>query len=280
MKNRVIIFGSTDTGQRIYKDIKDEAEVLFFVDEDNRIWGKKIHGIIVKNPEEIKNTDFDFIYIGVLTYYREAAALLEQMGIPRGKVISRYVEVPFYARIECLKSIRHMLDEDGIQNGSAAELGVYQGEFAKEINRIFPERNLYLFDTFEGFFEQDCNVEVERGYAEQNRKGYFSNTSEQLVLSKMKHPQMCHICRGFFPESADQIDEEFIFVNLDADLYAPTLAGLEYFYPRMVEGGVIMVHDYFSKAFFGAKAAVREYCSKNRIQYLPIGDTLSIAIRK
>ncbi len=223
---------------------------------------------------------FDYLYIGVLTYYKQVLALLKELGIPADKIIGRYVEIPTYARIECLKSIRLLLEEDGITNGAVAELGVYRGEFAKEINKVFPDRTLYLFDTFEGFAEQDCDTEVKKGYAEQNRAGYFSNTTEAMVMDKMEYPSMCRICKGFFPESTKGVEGEFCFVNLDADLYAPTLAGLDFFYPRMVKGGVILVHDYFSKAFHGVKDAVREWCDKNGIGYLPIGDTLSIAIRK
>ena len=118
------------------------------------------------------------------------------------------------------------------------------------------------------------------GYAEQNREGYFSNTTERIVLDKMIYPEMCEIRKGIFPGSAASLEEKFCFANLDADLYAPTLAGLEYFYPRMVDGGIILVHDYFSEAFHGVKDAVKKYCGEFRIGYLPIGDTLSVAIRK
>ena len=242
--------------------------------------GGPIEGIEVKEPGEILQTDFDSIYIGVLTYYEEVKSMLEELGVPAQKVIGRYVEIPTYARIECLKSIRQMLEEDGIVNGAVAELGVYQGEFAKEINRIFSDRKLYLFDTFEGFSPLDCGVEVERGYADRERAGYFSNTTEQMVLRKMPFPERVHICRGFFPDTTAGIEEKFAFVNLDADLYAPTLEGLKFFYPRMVEGGIILIHDYFSKAFKGVKDAVREYCKENKIVYLPIGDTLSVGIKR
>lgn len=40
-----------------------------------------------------------------------------------------------------------------------AELGVYKGKFAVEINKLFPYKKLYLFDTFEGFFSQDIDIE-------------------------------------------------------------------------------------------------------------------------
>jgi len=35
--------------------------------------------------------------------------------------------------------------------GSVAEVGVFRGDFAKRLNLLFPDKKLYLFDTFEGF---------------------------------------------------------------------------------------------------------------------------------
>lgn len=276
----VIIFGATDTGKRIYEEIKSEKHVIAFVDEDESKWDTEIDGIEVKDPKELPNMRFAYIYIGVLTYYQQVLALLKRIGVPADKIIGRYVEIPTYARIECLKSIYTLLEEDGVLEGAVAELGVYQGEFAKEINKVFYDRTFYLFDTFEGFSAGDCGTEIEKGYTEQNRTGYFSNTTEQMVMEKMKYPSMCRICKGIFPESADKVEDVFCFVNLDADLFAPTLAGLEFFYPRLAEGGIILIHDYFSKAFHGVKDAVIDFCSRNKIKYLPIGDTLSVAIRK
>jgi len=277
---KAVIFGAADTGKRIYEDIKDEVEIIAFVDEDERKWGGYIDDIIITQPQMLSQIEFDLIYIGIVTYYEEVRELLRKLEIPSDKIIGRYVEIPTYARIECLKSIKAMLDEEGVTIGAVAELGVFRGDFAKEINKVFCKNKLYLFDTFEGFTEQDCFIELEQGYTQQNRTGYFANTTEQIVMAKMQYPENCCICKGFFPESAKGIDDNFLFVNLDADLYAPTLAGLEFFYPRMVKGGIIFVHDYFSKSFFGAKGAVREFCKKQNISYLPIGDTLSIAIRK
>lgn len=36
-------------------------------------------------------------------------------------------------------------------NGSVAEAGVREGAFARYINKYFPTKKIYLFDTFEGF---------------------------------------------------------------------------------------------------------------------------------
>ena len=40
------------------------------------------------------------------------------------------------------------------------------------------------------------------------------------------------------------------------------------------------MHDFFSKAFFGVKDAVREFCEMQGCSFMPIGDTLSVGIRK
>jgi hypothetical protein len=57
------------------------------------------------------------------------------------------------------------------------------------------------------------------------------------------------------------------------------MAGLEYFYPRMVNGGILLVHDYFSEGYKGVKEAVKEFShKKRRIKLFPIGDGISIGI--
>ena len=39
-------------------------------------------------------------------------------------------------------------------------------------------------------------------------------------------------------------DMVFALVHLDCDLYAPMRAGLEFFYPKLVPGGFMIIHDY------------------------------------
>ena len=276
---KTIIYGSTDTGRRIYDEVKSSTDVICFVDDNPAMWGGQIAGKEIRSPEEIKEAEFDEVIIGVLTYHMEVLEKLLSYGVPKQKINELYVNIPTHARIEALRNVRWLVDEENIQ-GSVAELGVFRGEFAKEINLLFPDRTLYLFDTFEGFSEQDTNIEVEKKYASKDKAGYFANTSEEFVLSQMPHPEKCVIKKGFFPETIYGIEDTFSFVNLDADLYAPTVAGLDFFYSRLNPGGVIFVHDFFSKAFLGVKDAVREFCSREGIPFIPIGDTLSVAIRK
>ena len=52
---------------------------------------------------------------------------------------------------------------------------------------------------------------------------------------------------GNFPETAQGLESEhFALALIDVDKFEPTLAGLEFFYPRMVPGGYVFIHDYDS----------------------------------
>ena len=83
---KVIIFGAGDTGKRIYEDIKEKANVMFFVDEDDKKWNQIIvDGKVAKEPQRILDIEYDYIYVGVLTYYREVMELLGTLGVEIGR---------------------------------------------------------------------------------------------------------------------------------------------------------------------------------------------------
>jgi hypothetical protein len=63
---------------------------------------------------------------------------------------------------------------------------------------------------------------------------------------------------GLFPESAADVPEQqYCLAHFDVDLYDSTLACLEYFYPRMIPGGVMLSHDYGILA--GVEQAFQEF---------------------
>jgi len=165
----------------------------------------------------------------------------------------------------CAREIYHRNVE-----GSVAEVGVYKGDFASVLNELFPTKKLYLFDTFEGFNQKDSAKERENNFSTSTQD--FSHTSIEKVLQKMPFPHLCEIRKGYFPETAQNIEESFCFVSLDADLYQPIYTGLEYFYPRLSKGGYIFIDDYNNEYYKGSKEAVREFCGKHAISFVPIPD--------
>ncbi len=162
-------------------------------------------------------------------------------------------------------------------NGSIAELGVYKGDFAAALNDVFYDRKLFLFDTFEGFNENDIEAD-EKSNLSISSTTDFSDTSIDIVLRKMKYPENCIIKKGYFPHTTENVDEQFAFVSIDADLFNPTYSGLKFFYPRMTEGGYIFIHDYNNLRYKGVKEAVKKYCQENSIYYFPLSDTAGTAV--
>jgi O-methyltransferase len=162
--------------------------------------------------------------------------------------------------------------------GSLAELGVYRGCSARVIHHYLPERKLYLFDTFTGFDERDIR-------AERNVTGHkaeslsFSQTNIARALENIA-PQNknVQVFPGYFPESAPQFlsEETFAFVHLDADLYEPILAGLNYFYDRVVPGGFILAHDFNS--WPGSRRAVQEFFQNKPEIPIPMPDKSGSAV--
>jgi O-methyltransferase len=157
-------------------------------------------------------------------------------------------------------------------HGEMAELGVFRGETSRLIRKIEPDRPYHLFDTFEGFSHRDG--ELVRG---------FEDTAVDVVTRNIGNMAGVFIHKGYFPETALGLeDHRFAFVILDADLYKPLKAGLEFFYPRMTRGGYIFVHDYNWNGYdWGGKRAVDEFLSDKVEALIEIPDRWgSIVFRK
>ena len=158
--------------------------------------------------------------------------------------------------IRLLFLISNIQDLENI-DGAFAEVGVYKGHTAKIFNTLFPKRKFYLFDTFEGFEKSDFDSETEKRSSSDN----FDDTSLQSVKEYLAPKDNIIFCKGYFPDTTKFVEEgeTFALVHLDADLYNPIKAGLEYFYPRMQHHGIIIIHDYSSGAWPGVTKAVDEF---------------------
>lgn len=164
-----------------------------------------------------------------------------------------------YFRFRTFEFVARDIKERKIE-GSCAEVGVFRGDFSKYINKLFPEKTLFLFDTFEGFDANEIDKEISSGLTTEEARTAFNDTSIEFVKNVLPYPEKCIFRKGYFPETAEGLEKEkYAFVSIDVDLEDSIYAGLEYFYPRMSMGGVIFVHDYNNRFYFGVKKAIRRY---------------------
>lgn len=84
-------------------------------------------------------------------------------------------------------------------------------------------------------------------------------------MEPMPYPENIVIKKGFFPDTALNVKDFFCYVHLDMDIYQSTMDGLKFFWPRMVEQGIIMIDDYYNDHCPGVKKAVDEFCAANGI---------------
>jgi O-methyltransferase len=155
----------------------------------------------------------------------------------------------FWFQIERLKRLK--------VEGSFVELGVWQGETAKMIHEMDKARRLHLFDTFEGFDSKDLEKETNKDgrYTTDN----FSDTKLEEVKALFNESSNVYFYKGYFPETTiDLKDDKFALVHLDADLYKPTIDALNYFYPKLSPGGVVIIHDY-NHTWDGIRIALDEF---------------------
>jgi hypothetical protein len=163
--------------------------------------------------------------------------------------------------------------------GDLVELGAYKGHTATLLANMARKlgRTAYIMDTFEGFHTGDLNG-IDAAASSQS----FSDTSLEAVRAAVGEDNVRYV-KGYFPGTAHELpdDGRYCLVHIDCDLYAPIKSALEYFYPRTVPGGFLIIHDYSSLYWSGAEKAIDEFFADKPEAVLPLPDSAgSVAVRK
>lgn len=210
------------------------------------------------------NTEFQF---KLLSFYKDKKI------VDLIKSIKKEIDFAFYP-IEAFHVFSIANSQSRIK-GDMAEVGVYQGGSAKLICEAKKENKLHLFDTFEGLPEvSNQDTHFGKKYWE---TGEFNNTSLQGVKNYLSDYDNVKFYKGKFPETADSIEEtQFSFVHLDVDLYQSTIDCLNFFFPRMVTGGIILTHDYHTS---GVKRAFEEFFHDKKVPLLELSGSQCLVIK-
>lgn len=160
--------------------------------------------------------------------------------------------------------------------GEFAECGCWRGHSAYMIAKLIRDKGLtrdfYVFDSFEGGLsnkldeDKDLLATVDPEKVEKEKKAFYSTKKE--VADNLSQFQFVKLCKGWIPEPFGAAENKrFAFVNLDLDLYQPTKDSLEFFFPRLNQGGVIVIDDYATTDWPGIKKAVDQFLHKNRVKF-------------
>lgn len=144
--------------------------------------------------------------------------------------------------------------------GDIAECGVYRGGTAALLSSTLVEggvkdKQLHLFDTFAGMpttADKDPSS---------HQQGDFGDTSLEHVKNLLRDYPFVTFNPGFIPKTLDAVkDRKFAMAHIDVDLYQSTKDAFEFFYPRIVAGGIMVCDDYGAPAYIkAARLAVDDF---------------------
>jgi len=154
--------------------------------------------------------------------------------------------------------------------GDFVECGVWRGGnilLYKLLNDFYDlNKTIFAYDTFEGMTEPEdidmdfCGTSAKK-YLITNRK-YCSATIDHVRKNILEYTNLKKINFIFGPVEKTllikkNLPKKISVLRLDTDWYSSTKIELEILYPRLVDGGVLIIDDYGS--WQGSKKATDEY---------------------
>ncbi len=156
-----------------------------------------------------------------------------------------------YALYSICKSLSD-LDADFV------ECGTYLGSSAVFMASNC-KNNLHLFDSWEGV--SDITEFDNMLYKDTNFKCDVEKAKS--LLSKYSN---VNFYKGWIPDRFDEIKNKvFSVVHIDVDLYQPAKDSIEFFWPRIIPGGK-MILDFHDGNSYGVKKATYDFFKNNIIE--------------
>ena len=192
--------------------------------------------------------------------------------------------VPMHVQtIKQLFYFKRMFDRILHLQGDIIECGVGKGRsfffLASLIDNEGKERNLWGFDSFEGFPQPT----IEDTSPRNPQKGEWKKSTPEDIFYILKKggikenflKNKVKIIKGFFENTLKMYQGDSIaLLHIDADLYQSYKQVLEEFFPKVVKGGVVLFDEYNKSDWPGATLAINDYFKKTnyKISYDEVAD--------
>jgi len=186
-----------------------------------------------------------------------------------------YYRLVTFSRIEKFISQLELFKKTISVKGDVIEFGVYKGNSLIRLiafNKIFSKykKKFFAFDTFGKFPKGKNRADIA------HRKKFVKSAGENSINKKKLNTLLIKKkFRNFELIDGDvlktipvflkkNIKIKVSFINLDLDLYEPSLVVLEKFYPKLSKKGIIMLDNF--NQFYGETLAVKQFCKKKNIK--------------
>jgi len=179
-----------------------------------------------------------------------------------------------------LAALVDLIEATRDQRGAVAEIGVAQGDTSvfllEHLKTTGDERELLLFDTFNGFTDESIHVEVEERGKDQDRAAYESFRYGDEAIFQRRLSKAGYSRFRTFAGDAAKFDWSSIgpigAVLLDIDLYQPTIAILRKVWPHLCPGGGIVLDDCQANTpWDGSLQAYNEFIAEHDLPFVRVG---------
>ena len=192
-----------------------------------------------------------------------------------GLLATRTSPLPLRRRDRFLLLVRQF-EKTLALDGLIAECGCFRGLSSyllcsrlKRHDAVFDGTGYRIFDSFHGLSEPQgedalaSEPDPSAPYPEDIRAGRFCASLEEVRQGLAPFPGVGYF-PGWIPAAFPQDgDDLYRFVHVDVDLYQPTRDSLEYFWPRLASGGIIVCDDY---NWPGGRRAVEAFCRERDLE--------------
>jgi O-methyltransferase len=170
-------------------------------------------------------------------------------------------------------------------DGCTAECGVAQGFASAYICKcVFGSRYQrihYAIDTYEGLYASKIGEEEGKYWKEGDLSYSLEEVRRMLYELEGTAASIVQCIKGRIPDVlwALPYDAQYRFVHIDVDLAEPTDHALNYFYVRMMKGGIMLFDDYGYEQCAEARDKIFDFflgSDKEKIVELPTGQAFVV----
>lgn len=144
-----------------------------------------------------------------------------------------------------------------------AGFGLFASSILSYINLEGSNKKYYLIDTFDGLSNKySSDFEIKR-----TGNSYTKHSSwHDEVIQKFSKYNNSIIIKGTIPDILSSIKiKEISFMSIDLNSTIPEKEALEYFWPKITNGGIIIFDDYGFPGHESQKESHDEFAAKNNL---------------
>lgn len=226
----------------VYRVLRDSADKLGF------------HLVLRRKTGSI---DYDFLEL-LVSYGTFASSSPWNSDVLFNETYDRIKAHTLVDKNRCYE-LWQLVHEAKKTEGVIIEVGVWRGGtgaiIAKQAKLKGIRDRVYLCDTFRGVVKAGANDPLYKG-------GEHADTSKQMVEALFRKLRLdnIQILEGVFPDETGRLisDKKFRFCHIDVDVYQSSKDILEWLWPRLSMGGMVVFDDYGFRNCAGIKQLVDE----------------------